>query len=192
MDREPRKQLQGITARRRRGGAGGAPECGGFSRVPRIHTVRVRIYVFLLSPPAPTTFLPERYYLSRSLQPPFSENKHQYVILSSGYLLSHRLHRLHRFSFVLRTPNLTTTYTTYTTSNGDIVAKGRVVLVVIVVHVVVNSKFVVVNSMFLSLTLSVSIRCYRKICAICVTKKLSPGHRGWVTVILKQLLNKNH
>ena len=72
MDRKPRKQLPGVTARRRKGGAGGAPECGGFSRVPRIHTVRVRIYVFLLSPPAPTTFLPERYYLSRSLQPPFS------------------------------------------------------------------------------------------------------------------------
>ena len=160
MDREPRKQLPGVTAKRRRkGGAGGAPECGGFSRVPRIHTVRVRIYVFLLSPPAPTTFLPERYYLSRSLQPPFSGNKHQYVIPSSGYLLSHRLHR---FSFVLRTPNLTTTYTTYTTSNGDIVAKGQVVLVV---HVVVNSNF-------LSLILnycrkdnpcpSVSIRCHIK------------------------------
>ena len=144
MDREPRKQLPGITAKRRRmRGSGVTPKCGGFSRVPRIHTVRVRIYVFLLSPPAPTTFLPERYYLSRSLQPPFSGNRHQYVILSSRYLLSHRLHRLHRFSFVLRTPNLTTTYTTYTTSNGDIVAKGQVVLVV---HVVVNSKFVVVNS----------------------------------------------
>ena len=140
MDRKPRKQLPGVMARRRMRGSGGAPECGGFSRVPRIHTVRVRIYVFLLSPPAPTTFLPERYYLSWSLQPPFSGNKHQYVIPSSGYLLSHRLHR---FSFVLRTPNLTTTYTTYTTSNGDIVAKGQVVLVV---HVVVNSKFVVVNS----------------------------------------------
>ena len=88
------------------------------------------------------TFLAERYYLSRSLQPPFSGNKHQYVIPSSGYLLSHRLHR---FSFVSRTPNLTTTYTTDTTSNGDIVAKGRVVLVVIVVLVVVNSKFVVVK-----------------------------------------------
>ena len=113
------------------------------------------------------TFLPERYYLSRSLQPPFSENKHQYVIPSSGYLLSHRLHR---FSFVLRTPNLTTTYTTYTTSNDDIVAKGRVVLVVIVV-------LVVVNPIFLSLIQdnpcpSVSIRCYKAICAICVTKKL--------------------
>ena len=105
MDRKPRKQLPGVTARRRKGGAGGAPECGGFSRVPRIHTVRVRIYVFLLSPPAPmrnkmkrikrmipkkgATFLPERYYLSRSLQPPFSGNKHQHVIPSSGYLLSH-------------------------------------------------------------------------------------------------------
>ena len=143
MDRKPRKQLPGVMARRRMRGSGVTPKCGGFSRVPRIHTVRVRIYVFLLSPPAPTTFLPERYYLSRSLQPPFSGNKHQYVILSSGYLLSRRLHRSHRFSFVLRTPNLTTTYTTYTTSNGDIVAKGRVVLVV---HVVVNSKFVVVNS----------------------------------------------
>ena len=120
-------------------------------------------YIFLLSPPAPTTFLPERYYLSRSLQPPFSENKHQYVILWSGYLLSHRLHRLHRFSFVLRTPNLTTTYTTYTTSNGDNVAKvstadkrsscsaidlGRVVLVVIVVHVVVNSNFLSLTLFF--------------------------------------------
>ena len=52
MDREPRKLLLGITAKRR-WGAGGAPECGGFSRVPRTHTVRVRIYVFLLSPPAP-------------------------------------------------------------------------------------------------------------------------------------------
>ena len=51
------------------------------------------------------------------------------------------------FLFVLRTPNLTTTYTTYTTSNGDTVAKGQVVLVV---HVVVNSKFVVVNSKLLS------------------------------------------
>ena len=171
MDRKTRKPLPGITARRRKGGAGGAPECGGFSRVPRIHTVRVRIYVFLLSPPAPTTFLPERYYLSRSLQPPFSGNKHQYVIPSSGYLLSHRLHR---FSFVLRTPNLTTTYTTYTTFNGDNVAKGRVVLVV---HVVVNSKFVVVNSDLLSLTISVPIRVHPmphkicEICAICVKKK---------------------
>ena len=89
MDRKTRKPLPGITARRRKEGAGGAPECGGFSRVPRIHTVRVRIYVFLLSPPAPTTFLPERYYLSRSLQPPFSGNKHHHVIPSSGYLLSH-------------------------------------------------------------------------------------------------------
>ena len=93
-----------------------------------------------MRPKKGATFLAERYYLSRSLQPPFSGNKHQYVIPSSGYLLSHRLHRSHRFSFVLRTPNLTTTYTTYTTSNGDIVAKGRVVLVV---HVVVDSKFVV-------------------------------------------------
>ena len=173
MDSEPRKQLLGVMAKRRRmRGAGVTPKCGGFSRVPRAHTVRVRIYVFLLSPPAPTIFLPERYYLSRSLQPPFSGNKHQYVIPSSGYLLSHRLHR---FSFVPRTPNLTTTYTTYTTSNGDIVAKGRVVLVVIVVHVVVNSKFVVVNSDLLSLTISVPIRVYPmphkicEICAICVT-----------------------
>ena len=117
MDRKPRKQLPGVTARRRKGGAGGAPECGGFSRVPRIHTVRVRFMYFYCHPLHPwgikmkrikrmklkkgATFLPERYYLSRSLQPPFSENKHQYVILSSGYLLSHRLHR---FSFVLRTP----------------------------------------------------------------------------------------
>ena len=156
MDREPRKQLPGITAKRRRmRGSGVTPKCGGFSRVPRIHTVRVRFMYFYCHPLHPwgikmkrikrmrrkkgATFLPERYYLSRSLQPPFSGNKHQYVILSSGYLLSHRLHRLHRFSFVLRTPNLTTTYTT---SNGDIVAKGQVVLVV---HVVVNSKFVVFN-----------------------------------------------
>ena len=166
MDRKTRKPLPGITARRRKGGAGGAPECGGFSRVPRIHTVRVRIYVFLLSPPAPTTFLPERYYLSRSLQPPFSGNKHQYVILSSGYLLSHRLHR---FSFVLRTPNLTTTYTTYTTFNGDNVAKvstadkrsscsaidlGRVVFVVIFV-------LVVVNPIFLSLILNIVVNFIR-------------------------------
>ena len=154
MDREPRKQLPGITAKRRRmRGSGVTPKCGGFSRVPRIHTVRVRFMYFYCHPLHPwgikmkrikrmklkkgATFLAERYYLSRSLQPPFSGNKHQYVIPSSGYLLSHRLHR---FSFVLRTPNLTTTYTTYTTSNGDIVAKGQVVFVVIVVLVVVNSK----------------------------------------------------
>ena len=154
MDREPRKQLPGITAKRRRmRGSGVTPKCGEFSRVPRIHTVRVGIMYFYCHPLHPwgikmkrikrmklkkgATFLPERYYLSRSLQPPFSGNKHQYVIPSSGYLLSHRLHR---FSFVLRTPNLTTTYTTYTTSNGDIVAKGQVVFVVIVVLVVVNSK----------------------------------------------------
>ena len=157
MDREPRKQLPGITAKRRRmRGSGVTPKCGGFSRVPRIHTVRVRFMYFYCHPLHPrgirmkrikrmrpkkgATFLAERYYLSRSLQPPFSGNKQQYVIQSTGYLLSHRLHRLHRFSFVLRTPNLTTTYTTYTTSNGDIVAKGRVILVVIVVLVVVNSK----------------------------------------------------
>ena len=97
------------------------------------------------------TFLAERYYLSRSLQPPFSGNKHQYVIPSSGYLLSHRLHR---FSFVPRTPNLTTTYTTYTTSNGDIVAKGRVILVVIVV-------LVVVNPIFLSLILNIVVNLIR-------------------------------
>ena len=72
----------------------------------------------------------------------------------------------------------TTTITTITTFNGDIVAKGRVVLVVIVVHIVVNSKFVVVNSMFLSLTISVTIRVHPmlhiicEICEICVTKKL--------------------
>ena len=54
MDRKTRKQLPGITAKRRRmRGSGVTPKCGGFSRVPRIHTVRVRIYVFLLSPPAP-------------------------------------------------------------------------------------------------------------------------------------------
>ena len=152
MDREPRKQLLGITAKRRKmRGSGVTPKCGGFSRVPRTHTVRVRFMYFYCHPLHPwgikmkrikrmklkkgATFLPERYYLSRSLQPPFSGNKHQYVIPSSGYLLSHRLHR---FSFVPRTPNLTTTYTTYTTSNGDIVAKGQVVLVV---HVVVNSNF---------------------------------------------------
>ena len=117
---------------------------GILTRTAHTHGTR-EDYIFLLSPPAPTTFLLERYYLSRSLQPPFSGNKHQYVIPSSGYLLSHRLHRLHRFSFVLRTPNLTTTYTTFTTSNGDIVAKGQVVLVV---HVVVNSNFFVVNSKF--------------------------------------------
>ena len=69
-------------------------------------------YIFLLSPPDPlrgirmkrikrmrpkkgATFLPERYYLSRSLQPPFSGNKHQYVTPSSGYLLSHRNHGNH-------------------------------------------------------------------------------------------------
>ena len=122
------------------------------------------------------TFLTERYYLSRSLQPPFSGNKHQYVILSSGYLLSHRLHRLHRFSFVLRTPNLTTTYTTYTTSNGDIVAKGQVVLVV---HVVVNSNFFVVNSKFVVVNYIRAHPCPSDaikqsvcaICEICVTKK---------------------
>ena len=122
-----------------------------------------------MRPKKGATFLPERYYLSRSLQPPFSGNIHQYVIQSSGYLLSHRLHRLHRFSFVLRTPNLTTTYTTYTTSNGDTVAKGQVVLVV---HVVVNSKFLSLILNLLSLILnycrqdnpcpSVSIRCYIK------------------------------
>ena len=114
---------------------------GILTRTAHTHGTRENLCISTVTP-APTTFLPERYYLSRSLQPPFSGNRHQYVILSSGYLLSHRLHRLHRFSFVLRTPNLTTTYTTYTTSNGDIVAKGQVVLVV---HVVVNSKFVVVN-----------------------------------------------
>ena len=54
MDRKPRKYLPGITAKRRRmRGPGVTPKCGGFSRVPRTHTVRVRIYVFLLSPPAP-------------------------------------------------------------------------------------------------------------------------------------------
>ena len=131
------------------------------------------------------TFLPERYYLSRSLQPPFSGNKHQYVIPSSGYLLSHRLHR---FSFVLRTPNLTTTYTTYTTSNGDIVAKGQVVLVV---HVGVNSKFVVVNSDLLSLTISVPIRVYPmphkicEICAICVKKKKKSTIRYFMLNVLE-------
>ncbi len=144
---------------------------GILTRTAHTHGTR-EIYVFLLSPPAPTTFLPERYYLSRSLQPPFSGNIHQYVIPSSGYLLSHRLHR---FSFVLRTPNLTTTYTTYTTSNGDIVAKGQVVLVV---HVVVNSNFLSLILNLLSLTISVPIRVYPmlhkicEICAICVTKKL--------------------
>ena len=71
----------------------------------------------------------------------------KYVILSAGYLLSHRLHRLHRFSFVLRTPNLTTTYTTYTTSNGDTVAKGQVVLVV---HVVVNSNYLSLTLFFVT------------------------------------------
>ena len=100
-----------------------------------------------MRPKKGATFLPERYYLSRSLQPPFSGNKHQYVIPSSGYLLSHRLHR---FSFVPRTPNLTTTYTTYTTSNGDIVAKGQVVLVVIVVHVVVNSNYLSLTLFFVT------------------------------------------
>ena len=123
MDRKTRKPLPGITARRRKGGAGGAPECGGFSRVPRIHTVRVRIMYFYCHPlhPPPfyqkgTTFLGVCSHLS-------PETYTKYVIQSAGYLLSHRLHRLHRFSFVLRTPNLTTTYTTYTTSNGDNVAK---------------------------------------------------------------------
>ena len=98
----------------------------------------------------------------------------KYVIQSAGYLLSHRLHRLHRFSFVLRTPNLTTTYTTYTTSNGDTVAKGQVVLVVIVVLVVVNSKYCR-QFQILSLTSSVPIRVHpmlHKICEICVTKKM--------------------
>ena len=141
MDREPRKHLPGVTAKRRRmRGSGVTPKCGGFSRVPRIHTVRVKFMYFYCHPlhPPPfcqkgTTFLGVCSHLS-------PETYTKYVIQSAGYLLSHRLHRLHRFSFVLRTPNLTTTYTTYTTSNGDIVAKGRVILVVIVVLVVVNSK----------------------------------------------------
>ena len=48
-----------------------------------------------MRPKKGATFLAERYYLSRSLQPPFSGNKHQYVIPSSGYLLSHRNHGNH-------------------------------------------------------------------------------------------------
>ena len=158
MDRKPRKHLPGITAKRRRKGVQGVHLNAGDSHAYRAHTRYAWEFMYFychplhpwgirmkrikrMRPKKGATFLPERYYLSRSLQPPFSGNRHQYVILSSGYLLSHRLHR---FSFVLRTPNLTTTYTT---SNGDIVAKGRVVLVV---HVVVNSKFVVVNSKLLS------------------------------------------
>ena len=147
MDREPRKHLPGITAKRRRKGVQGVHLNAGDSHAYRAYTRYAWDLCISTVTPDPlrgirmkrikrmrrkkgATFLTERYYLSRSLQPPFSGNKHQYVIPSSGYLLSHRLHR---FSFVPRTPNLTTTYTTYTTSNGDTVAKGRVVLVVIVV-----------------------------------------------------------
>ena len=120
----------------------------GFSRVPRIHTVRVRIYVFLLSPlhPPPfcqkgTTFLGVCSHLSPETYTNMLSNR-QDTYCHTDYT------DYTDFLFVLRTPNLTTTYTTYTTSNGDTVAKGRVVLVVIVVHVVVNSKIVVVNSKF--------------------------------------------
>ena len=94
MDRKPRKQLPGIMAKRRRmRGSGVTPKCGGFSRVPRTHTVRVRFMYFYCHPLHPwgikmkrikrmklkkgATFLAERYYLSRSLQPPFSGNIHQ-------------------------------------------------------------------------------------------------------------------
>ena len=56
MDRKTRKQLPGVTARRRKGGAGGAPECGGFSRVPRTHTVRVRFMYFYCHPLHPPPF----------------------------------------------------------------------------------------------------------------------------------------
>ena len=90
---------------------------GILTRIAHTHGTRENLCIFTVTPDPlrgirmkrikrmrpkkGATFLPERYYLSRSLQPPFSENEHQYVIPSSGYLLSHRLHR---FSFVLRTP----------------------------------------------------------------------------------------
>ena len=93
MDREPRKHLPGITAKRRRKGVQGVHLNAGDSHAYRAYTRYawdLCIYchplhpwgikmkrIKRMRPKKGATFLPERYYLSRSLQPPFSGNTHQ-------------------------------------------------------------------------------------------------------------------
>ena len=93
-----------------------------------------------MRPKKGATFLPERYYLSRSLQPPFSGNIHQICYPIGRILIVTQITQITQIFF--RPPDSFSRQqmTTITTFNGDTVAKGRVILVVIVVHVVVNSK----------------------------------------------------